>query len=132
MQAKRMLLALVLVGGLARSGQTAQDVTIANPPTNPVNVRVTNTPLPVSLPTTVGVNASQVGTWTVAISGTPNVRVTNPATNPVLVKGVDLAGPREPFQISDSILMEDGDSGASKFVSVPAGKLLILETVSID
>src|SRR5262245_58718870 len=59
-----------------------------NPGSAPVNI-VAPLPLPVTGSTTVS--------GTVAISGTPNVKVTNPATDPVIVRDADNPA-RRPFQ----------------------------------
>jgi|KBSMisStandDraft_5_1062788.scaffolds.fasta_scaffold98172_4 hypothetical protein len=66
----------------------------------------------------------------VVISGTPLVTVANPAGNPVSVRDVDNPD-AHPFQIAMNVVLDGSNVGDESF-TVPAGKRLIIDQVSID
>lgn len=80
------------------------------------DVNVVNTPLPVDI-----INPS------LDISGT--VRVTNPSSDPVLVR--DINNPAlEPFHTTILADADDGSAVGREHLSIPTGKLLVVENVS--
>src|ERR1051326_4393671 len=82
---------------------------------------VCSSDLPISGSTTVAgtVAASQSGPWTVGITGTPNVTVTNPATAPVFFRNVDDPG-RTPYESSAQCVVSNNNSLCSAiFGAVP-------------
>jgi len=105
-----------------------KDVRVINTPAEPIpvvaqgttNVAVSNTPT---------VNAKQSGAWSVGITGTPTVQVGNSGTNPVLTRDVDRPT-AQPFQQEVMVTVNDGESGQNGFITVPAGKLFVVEHVS--
>jgi hypothetical protein len=69
-------------------------------------------------------------TGTVTVTNAPtSTTVNNPATNPVLVRDVDVEQ-REPVQFRGVTTSFTGSSGSTSFVTVPAGKMLVIEHVS--
>jgi hypothetical protein len=99
----------------------------ADPP--PGQVTVINTagqPVPVN----GSVAATQSGSWTVGINGTPSITIANTPSAPVPIQNVDEYG-RQPFQQFVSIDIPDGSiSGDSDTFTVPVGKRLVIEHVS--
>ncbi len=124
------LLAIATIGrphtGLGASGS---DIRAAAAQTQ--NVNVVNTP-------TVQVGNFPV-TTNVAVTGTPTVgldagnnTVKIDTSNPVLVRDVDNPA-RQPFEGSTSLVVVFGQTQAlGHFITVPAGKVLIVEHVSAD
>ncbi len=119
---------LAVVLGFVTSGQVgAQD---PGPPGG-LDVHVVNTPLPVT--GTVGISGTptvNLGAGnTVGINGT--VKVGNSASSPVLVRDVDDAA-RSAFHASADVGIPDTRSeGLATITTVPAGKRLVIEYVSI-
>jgi len=127
---------VVLMSGLLLSGAntghsavpTDKDVIVINTPSQAVptiaqgttNVSVTNTPT---------VKAQQNGLWNVGITGTPTVQVGNSESSPVLVRDVDRPT-SQPFQAEVQVTLGDGQGGQNGFISVPTGKLFVIEQVS--
>jgi len=108
----------------------------AAPPPGPpggLAVNVQNTPLPVtgSLAISGTPTVTISGTPAVTVSGTPNVQITNPAASPVLVQDV-LKLTRTPFQASGTCSMTGIEGACEVKFMVPASKLLVIETVSLD
>lgn len=97
---------------------------------NSKDVNVVNTPT---------VLAQQSGAWNVGITGTPtvnlannSVQVNNPATNPVLVRDVDISA-RQPVQVEGFVSVGIGQSSNGKVIyTVPVGKRLVVEFVSAE
>ena len=77
---------------------------------------------PLPLPVTVG--------GTVTITNQPNVFVTNSAANPVPTRDVDNPA-RQPFQQDQVISIHAGTFGGDATFTVPKGKRLVIEFVSI-
>jgi len=120
-------------------------------------VTVVNTPLPVQGTVDVSQNgswnvaASQNGVWSVGVNNTPNVSVTNTPTvdaqqmgswnvgitgntseNPLFTQDVDQPG-RHPYRDSCGQAIPTGTISAQCFLAtVPAGKELVVEMVSIS
>jgi hypothetical protein len=108
--------------------------------TNPLPVTVTNIPLPIQ----GTVNAAQIGSWNVGITGMPSVNVANSAAAPVLERNVDAGTLTHVSQKASNLVnlvststifagegyrrvLPDG-SGASNFTT-PAGKGLVVTDV---
>ena len=90
-------------------------------------VTVVNTPLPVA----GAVSASQSGSWTVGISGTPTVAIGNSSSTPVPTKDVLGIGAASPVSFTDSFNIGTNIfGGESTFYVVPAAKRLIVKYVS--
>ncbi len=111
----------------------------ATPTPSTQNVNVVNTPT---------VNAKQSGPWSVDISGTPvvglddanntvkfdavNNTVKIDAATPVMVRDVDNPA-RQPLITSASLVLPFGQTfGFQPITTVPTGKVLIIEGVSVD
>jgi hypothetical protein len=103
--------ALVVEAGTASAANTAPAVTVANPS---LNVNVTNNPLPVAV-TNATTNQS--------------VTVTNSNTNPI---PVTVQPAEEPFQIDSGLVSSATSLISGNLVTVPAGKLLVIEHVSAN
>lgn len=101
-----------------QGGGSSKDVNVVNSPT---------------------VQAQQSGAWNVGITGTPtvnlannSVQVNNPATNPVLVRDVDISA-RQPVQVEGFVSVGIGQSSNGKVIyTVPVGKRLVVEFVSAE
>ncbi len=99
------------------------------------DVRVVNTlaePVPTAAQGTTQVmgtvGASQVGTWTVGIAGTPTVALA--AGGPLDTRDADRSA-RQPFHVRGIFSMGAGEPDQAVTVfSVPAGKRLVVEHVS--
>lgn len=96
-------------------------------------VTVENTPLPVTVENTIGVNGTVgiAGTPSVqaTIIGTPGVTIQNAPDQPIPVS-VD-PYPRTPFQIAIRMQFPTNGYDVSGSFSVPSGMRLVIETVSI-
>src|SRR5437773_3412095 len=67
-------------------------------------------------------------TTNVNVVNTPNVNVVNTPT----VKDMDNPA-RQPFETSTGVTIQDGSSvGVREITTVPAGKVLVIEQVSVD
>jgi len=107
-------------------GGGSKDVNVVNTPT----VNVGNVPT---------VNAQQGGAWSVGITGTPTgnlanngVQVSNPATNPVPVRDVQITA-RQPVQVEATVNVDFGELYNDKIIyTVPDGKRLVVEFVSAE
>lgn len=96
------------------------------------DVRVINTPteaVPVNVIGTHTVNATQQGTWNVGLVGTPPVRITNGETNPVVIRDANFNA-QTPYQASVDLIIGPGQGGENADISVPPGKLFVIEHVS--
>jgi hypothetical protein len=98
--------------------------------TSTQNVNVVNTPT---------VSAQQSGPWNVSLNGTPTVgldaannTVKIDAATPVLVRDVDNG--RQPFQATAAGSFNNGfrNTGLTVITTVPAGKRLVIEHVSVE
>jgi hypothetical protein len=134
---------VVLLVSLALS---APGNSLASPPPGDRDVRVVNStsePVPVVVQgtATVSGSVSVAGVSSVAVTNNPNVTVTNTPNvsvanapgNPVLVRDVDRAA-RQPYAMWVVGTMPAGQlaSNAPDFTrTVPAGKVLVIETVSM-
>jgi hypothetical protein len=124
MEIRRSLVVMVL-GVLA----IAASAVAAGPPDG-LNVTVINTPanpVPVTGSTTVSGNvaATQAGSWSVGIDPARNqVQVLSSPSSPIHVVS-DQAAPLDPFSASYGLTT----SGATPFIDVPTGKLLIVEHI---
>jgi hypothetical protein len=119
--------ALLSIGAVAQQPapkpSPSTPVTITGPLPVPVtgsatvsgSVAVTNTPLPV--------------TGTVGLTSGSSVSIANTAANPVLIRDVD--GTKEPFQTRLSGAAANSAGVNSDPISVPAGKVLVIEHVSV-
>jgi hypothetical protein len=97
-----------------------------------INVNVVNTPLPVQGTVNVGnFPASSTVSGSVSITGTPNVKVTNTRSAPVLTRDVDNPA-LQPFQNSQVISTPAGLLGGDGTFTVPAGKRLVIEFLSFQ
>jgi hypothetical protein len=109
----------------------------------------------VGLTGTPGVNAAQAGTWNVAINSMPDVNVANSPDVGAIQRGnwtVDLGAPvsldrgvegvplfvrdadrpdRQPFHANGAIFFGN-NQGGEVFFSVPFGKVLVIEHVSVE
>jgi hypothetical protein len=109
---------------------------------------------PVNVVNTPTVNAQQSGTWNVGITGTPNVNIANTptvnlgaassvgingsvtigntASSPVLERDLDNPA-RHRFQINGNCITSAVEpSGCDIPFTVPSGKLLVIESVSVE
>jgi hypothetical protein len=128
-----ILFVSVIALSLPQNGHSSiaadKDVRVINTSAEPVpviqqgitNVAVQNVPT---------VKAQQSGAWNVGITGTPTVEVGNNSANPVLVRDVDRPT-AQPFQYEATVTLEEGQSGQNTAILVPAGKLLVIENVSV-
>src|SRR5215469_12132909 len=91
-----IIAALAVIGSVMNSRQSTLRGAAPGPT---VTIDPSQLPLPVqgSLGVSGAVAATQSGAWNVGITGTPNVKVTNPATAPVLFVNVNDPG-RIPYQ----------------------------------
>jgi len=112
--------------GQGGGGGNAKDVNVINAP----NVRVVNTPS-VNVANSPVVRAQQNGPWTVGLVGTPNVLIGNTESSPALVRDVDRPT-AQPFQQEIEVTIPDGQGGENGFITVPPGKLLVIEQVSAE
>ena len=122
------LAALWQIGSLMNSRSAVLQA--ANGPI--VTIDPSQLPLPISGSTTVAgtVAASQSGPWTVGITGTPNVTVTNPATAPVFFRNVDDPG-RTPYESPAQCVVGNNNSLCSAiFGAVPPNHRLVVQHVS--
>ena len=110
--------------GQGGGGGNAKDVNVVNTP----GVSVVNTP-GVNVANSPVVRAQQNGPWSVGITGTPNVLVGNTEVMPVPVRDVDRPT-AEPFQQEVEVTIPEGHGGENGFITVPAGKILVIEQVS--
>ena|SRR5215510_6507653 len=102
----------------------------AAPTSQAQNVNVVNTP---------SVNAQQNGTWNVGITGTPVVALAAPNnivkignTDPLPVRDVDNPA-RQPFEASTGVIINNlNPTGVRDITTVPQGKTLVIEHISID
>jgi len=84
------------------------------------NVRVVNTPLPVT------------GDVTATISGNMSATILNPSENPVLIRDVDGQTGKQLWQATQSTTIPVGECcGGLNFDTVPGGKALIVEHVNV-
>lgn len=85
------------------------------------DVNVVNSPV---------VQAQQSGSWNVGLAGSPTVQVGNLATNPVLIRDVDRPT-AQPFQQNIDVTTPlQGFGDATGNITVPQGKLMVIEQVS--
>ena len=120
-----ILFVAVVALSLPQTGQSAasapdKDVRVVNLPTEAVPVNVIGTH---------NVNASQQGTWNVGLVGTPPVRITNGETNPVVIRDANFNA-QTPYQASVDLVIGPGQGGENAEISVPPGKLFVIEHVS--
>lgn len=101
-----------------------QSVIVGNTASNPVPVTAQGTTMVAG-----SVAASQSGTWNVGVSGP--VTVGNQSGNPVPVQVVGQAA-RTPFNYSAGMFLPDKNySWADDFYTIPAGKHLIIQHLSV-
>lgn len=105
------VLAGVLAGHAAPPPPVA-DVTVVNTTANPVPTQA-------------------VGTTSVSVSNQPTVKIGNNALTPVAVRDVDNPA-RHPFQFMGTMSKNDGNSQSVSQITVPAGKQLVIETVTVQ
>jgi hypothetical protein len=132
---KKRIFATAIIAGLAVIGSVmnSQQSTVraAGGPT--VTIDQAQLPLPVqgSLGVSGTVAATQSGAWNVGITGTPNVKVTNPATAPVLFVNVNDPG-RIPYQsVAANSCSATPSSCQIALTSVPNGHRLVIQHVSV-
>jgi len=105
-------------------GQGTQNVIVTNPATNPVQVKVTNTPLPVS--GSVGITGTVPVSGSVGITGTPSVNIANTPT-------VNVGNSIKPSQLVKSISSSNCSSPLADHqsfdVNIPAGMVLVAKRV---
>jgi hypothetical protein len=125
MFAASIIAGLAVIGSVMNSHQSTLQG--AGGPT--VTIDQAQLPLPVqgSLGVSGTVAATQSGNWNVGITGTPNVKVTNAATAPVLFVNVNDPG-RIPYQ---SRLEQGGVNDQFTFPQVPGGHRLVIQHVSV-
>jgi hypothetical protein len=135
---KRSLMALtgmLFLAGMAtiamsHSGRGTTATSSSAPASQTQNVNVVNTPT---------VNAQQSGSWSVGISGTPvvglsadNNIVKVDTTNPLATRDVDNPS-RQAFQHQfDNLFIANGNYAVQSTYSVPAGKRLVIQEVSLQ
>jgi hypothetical protein len=78
---------------------------------------------------TAAVKAQQDGSWTVGISGSPSVRVTNAADAPVPTRDADNPA-RQQFNRMVHIGIPSGSAAGSALVDIPQSKYLVITHVS--
>jgi hypothetical protein len=126
------LIAIGVLGVLAAIGSLMNShpstLQAASGPT--VTIDQAQLPLPVQGSVSVGgtVAATQSGAWNVGITGTPNVKVTNPAAAPVLSVNVNDPG-RTPYQSFKFAACFHGACSAT-FAAVPAQHRLVMEHIT--
>jgi hypothetical protein len=123
-----MLILLALVNPATAAGPPqGLEVTVTNDATQPVPVTGS-----IGADVTGSVAASQEGEWTVGITGTPSVQVANDAAAPVPITGMVSVAPSVPERVR---IVDSGGTGGktgnSCEYTVPAGKQLVVETVSL-
>ncbi len=106
------------ITSLGHAAGTDKDVNVVNTP----NVNVVNSPT---------VQAQQNGVWNVGVTGTPTVHVANSTLGPILVRDVDRPT-AQPFEQEIDVTLPNGQGGENAFLSVPLGKLLVIEQVSAN
>jgi hypothetical protein len=92
-----------------------------------VVARQGDAPWTVSLSGTPSVSIA--GTPTVALAGTPSVAIASTPAAPVLVRNGDEPG-RHAFQQAVDVHFGAGEPSGTSYFSIPAGKLLVVESVS--
>src|SRR5262249_22229823 len=123
---------LLAIGVLLINSNTGHGA--APPPTDAVKViNTTAEAVPVAAQGTTNIagtgRAQQSGTWNVSMNGTPPVQLDNNQSNPLPVRNVD--GPtRQPFQQQVQVTLDPGALGQNAGVTVPSGKLMVIEQVS--
>jgi hypothetical protein len=127
------ILSLVLCVSFLAALSAPTKTSAADPgPAAGINVHVVNTPLPVQGTVNVGnFPASSTVSGSVSITGTPDVKVTNTASAPVLTRDVDNPA-LQPFQNVRVISTPAGLLGGDETFTVPAGKRLVIEFVSFQ
>jgi hypothetical protein len=103
-----------------------------NPAVGEKDVRVVNLPteaVPVAVQGAPTIKAQQNGAWNVSISGTPTVQIGNGVGSPVQVRDVDRPT-AQPFQKNVDIALAPGENSKAVAVSVPAGKIFVIEQIS--
>jgi hypothetical protein len=95
-----------------------------------LDVRVVNTDTQ-AVPVDVqgAVKAKQQGEWNVGIEGTPTVHVTNSTFGPILTRDADRPT-AQPFKAELTLIIPDGNGAENAFVTIPVGKVLVVEHVS--
>ncbi|MGB7069026.1 MAG: hypothetical protein WBD22_05985 [Pyrinomonadaceae bacterium] len=100
------------------------------PPVQDVRiVNANNETVPVDVQGAVRVR--QQGEWSVGLSGTPTVQVGNSAAGPLLTRDVDRPT-AQPFQAQAELNLDDGQNHIDVQIPVPAGKLLVIEFISLN
>jgi hypothetical protein len=118
-----------------------QDVRVVNTAAEPVPVKIDATTNTIKIDgTTNTVKAAQSGSWIVGITGTPSVtlsgsstvQIGNSASSPALVRDVDHPH-SQPFrtQVSSFFTSGSADTTVNNSATVPAGKRLIVEFVTV-
>lgn len=120
MRSKRRFVELVSVIAAALLVTVMANLVGASSGNGSAPVTVQNTPLPVTIGNdalTIGgtVNAAQSGTWSVGLTGTPSVQIV----------------PLEPYQRQQDYGFSVGDIFAAGTISIPSGKRLVIESVSV-
>lgn len=127
---QRVIYPLLLIGvfvagntlgpGLAAAAQTIQNVLVVNTPSQPVPVSLTGTP------------TLNVGNFPATQTVTGSVSVGNTSADPVAI--VDVNGDAaQPFNVESRFTISDTATGEiSPCYSVPPGKRLVLEQVSVE
>jgi hypothetical protein len=133
---KKLALVAAIIAGLAVIGSlmNSQQSTVRAAAGPTVTIDPTQLPLLVqgSLGVSGAVTATQSGSWNVGLTGTPNVKVANPATAPVLALNVN-----DPGRIAYQSSMFGCGGGTTNtsceidFKSVPAGHMLVVQHVSL-
>ena len=119
-----------------------QDVRVVNTAAEPVPVKIDATTNTVKLDgttntvkidgTTNTVKAAQNGAWSVNLATGSTVQIGNPASSPALVRDVDRPH-AQPFrtQVSSFFTSGSADTTVNSSATVPAGKRLIVEFVTV-
>lgn len=118
--------------GLASPPPGDKDVRVVNTTSEPVPVAVQGTATVSGSVTVAGISSVNVtNSPSVTVTNTPSVSVANVAGNPVLVRNVD-RGAGQPFSMPVVAVIPAGTTASSPIeFTVPAGKCLVIETVSL-
>lgn len=120
-------IALIIGAVICTNPADAQPASKPSPAT-PVEI-VAPVPVPVTgtVSGTVSVSGPVSVTGNVGLTGTSSVTVANPAANPVLIRQVT-----EPFQARVLGNVGNGTSSSGDIVTVPSGKLLVIEHIATN
>lgn len=105
-----------------------QPVPTSTPNRPPTEVKVINTPAE-PVPVTGTVNVGNLGSSPLPVTGTVNIG--NLGNSPLPVRDVDRAV-RIPVQYTIPLSMSNGQFGRAETVTIPAGKMLVVEYVSAN